>query len=202
VASAARPAPWPCSGPKAALSLHRAETARCARCHRGVFVNGPVGVAKNSARRTCSTPSPIRRGDSSQHLFQVRRFLPAKAPGTGQAVRFEEVRTLNTAHQVYRIISERQENVEAQQGDRTRPTGARNLPPLRPRSVSPGNGVPQSSRLSIANTASCHRAAAGQTHPEPVSHSRRNETYHILPREIALTLRWRGFRKKPIARWW
>ncbi len=164
-----------------------AETGTLRALHRGVFVNGPVGVGEKLREADLFYAIPNSEGQIvANDLSKYADFYPLKPLEPGQAVRFEEVRTLNSRDQVYRIISDVKKMLKRSKVI---------VPGQLELEISHHYGLDQFARygstiITVVNREYCKRVIVllpGQTHPEQY-HKQKDETYHILHGEIALTL--------------
>jgi sialic acid synthase SpsE/mannose-6-phosphate isomerase-like protein (cupin superfamily) len=163
------------------------ETSSLRALQRGVFVNRPVRVGEKLNESDLFYAIPNSAGQIvANDLSKYANFYALKPMEPGQAARFDEMRSCNSRDQVYRIISDVRKMLKR---SRVIVPGQLEL------EISHHYGLDNFSKygstiVTVVNREYCKRVIVllpGQTHPEQY-HKLKDETYHILHGEIALTL--------------
>lgn len=163
------------------------ETNTLRALHRGVFVNRPVCVGEKLREADLFYAIPNTDGQIvANDLSKYANFYALKALEPGQAARLDEMRSCNSRDQLYRIISDVKKMLKRSKAI---------VPGQLELEISHHYGLDHfakygSTIITVVNREYCKRIIVllpGQTHPEQY-HKQKDETYHILHGEIALTL--------------
>lgn len=163
------------------------ETSTLRDLHRGVFVNRSVSVGEKLREEDLFYAIPNTAGQVvANDLSKYANFYALKPLDPGQAVRFDEMRSCNSRDQVYRIIGDVKKVLKRSKVI---------VPGQLELEISHHYGLENfakygSTIITVVNREYCKRVIVllpGQTHPEQW-HKQKDETYHILHGEIALTL--------------
>ncbi len=163
------------------------ETSTLRALQRGVFVNRHVNVGEALRRPDMFYAIPNSPGQIvANDLSKYSNFYALKTMEAGQPARFEEMRSCNSRDQVYRIIGDVKKMLKRSKVI---------VPGQLELEISHHYGLDNFARygstiITVVNREYCKRVIVllpGQTHPEQY-HKQKDETYHILHGEIALTL--------------
>jgi sialic acid synthase SpsE/quercetin dioxygenase-like cupin family protein len=163
------------------------ETGTLRALQRGVFVNRPVGVGEKLREADLFYAIPNVEGQIVANDFsKYASFYALKPMAPGEAARFDRMRSCNSRDQVTRIICDVKKLLKRSKVI---------VPGQLELEISHHYGLDRfaqygSTVITVVNREYCKRVIvllAGQTHPEQY-HKQKDETYHILHGEIALTL--------------
>jgi quercetin dioxygenase-like cupin family protein len=163
------------------------ETGTLRALQRGVFVNRPVGVGEKLREADLFYAIPNEEGQIVANDFsKYASFYSLKPMETGEAARFDRMRSCNSRDRVTRIICDVKKLLKRSKVI---------VPGQLELEISHHYGLDRfaqygSTVITVVNREYCKRVIvllAGQTHPEQY-HKQKDETYHILYGEIALTL--------------
>ena len=163
------------------------ETKTLRALHRGVFVKRDIRIGEKLREADLFYAIPNNDGQVvANDLSKYANFYALKPLAPGQAVRFDEMKSCNSRDQVYRIIGDVKKMLKKSKVI---------VPGQLELEISHHYGLDEfakygSTVITVVNREYCKRVIVlvpGQTHPEQY-HKQKDETYHILHGEIALTL--------------
>ena len=163
------------------------ETSTLRALQRGAFVNRPVRAGEKLSEADLFYAIPNSEGQIvANDLSKYADFYAPKPLEPGQAARFDEMRSCNSREQIYRIVSDVKKMLKRSKVI---------VPGQLELEISHHYGLDNFARygstiITVVNREYCKRVIVlvpGQTHPEQY-HKQKDETYHILHGDIALTL--------------